>query len=72
MLPLWDEGAEGAGGRKSYPTNDIPNKHIYEAFLMIYLSILLLFTFCYFKGVNQRFTKAAILQFCNTLRESSR
>ena len=26
-------GAEGAGGRESYPTNDIPNKHIYDAFL---------------------------------------
>ena len=27
-------GAEGAGGRESYPTNDIPNKHIYHAFLI--------------------------------------
>ena len=35
--------AEGAGGRESYPTNDIPNKYIYDAFSMIYLSILLLF-----------------------------
>ena len=29
--------------RESYPTNDIPNKYIYDAFSMIYLSILLLF-----------------------------
>ena len=32
--------AEGAGGCESYPTNDIPNKYNYDAFLMIYLSIL--------------------------------
>ena len=31
LFPL---GAEGAGGRESYPTNDIPNKHIYDAFLI--------------------------------------
>ena len=43
LLPLRAEGAEGAGGRESYPTNDIPNKYIYNAFLMIYLSISLLF-----------------------------
>ena len=30
---------------ESYPTNDIPNKYIYDAFLMIYLSILLLLFF---------------------------
>ena len=33
---------EGARGRESYPPNDITNKYIYDAFLMIYLSILLL------------------------------
>ena len=33
--------AKGAVGRESYPINDIPNKYIYDAFLMIYLSILL-------------------------------
>ena len=38
---------------------------------MIYLSILLLlfFHFWYFKGVNQLFTKAVILQFCKTVRQ---
>ena len=25
LLPLGNEGAEGAGGRESHPTNDIPN-----------------------------------------------
>ena len=42
LLP-WIEEAEGTGGRESYPTNDIPNKYICDAFLIIYLSILLLF-----------------------------
>ena len=42
LLPL---EAEGVGSRESYPTNDIPNKYIYDAFLMIYLSILLLLFF---------------------------
>ena len=42
LLP-WIGEAEGAGGRESYPTNDIPNKYICDAFLIIYLSILLLF-----------------------------
>ena len=34
LLPVW---AEGAGGCESYPTSEIPNKYIYDAFLMIYL-----------------------------------
>ena len=48
LLSLWVEGggggggAEGAGGREYYPTNDIPNKYMYDAILIIYLSILLL------------------------------
>ena len=61
----------GAGGRESYPSNDIANKYIYDAVLMIYLSILLLLFF-HFLVLNQRFTKAVILQFCKTVRESSR
>ena len=71
LLPL---GAEGAGGFESYPTSEIPNKYIYDAFLMTYLPILLLlfFTFWHFKGVNRRFTKAVILQFCKTLRDISK
>ena len=32
-----------AGDSESFPTNDIPNKYIYDAFLMIYDAILLLF-----------------------------
>ena len=42
LLLLGSEGFEGSRGRTSHPTNDIPNKYIYDAFSMIYLSILLL------------------------------
>ena len=35
-------GVKEAGEREYYPTNDIPNKYIFDTFLMIYLSILLL------------------------------
>ena len=42
LLPL---GAEGAGSREFFQPNDITNKYIYDAFLMIYLSILLLLFF---------------------------
>ena len=51
----------------------MPSEDIYDDFLMIYLSAsFLFFTFFYFKGVNQKFTKAVILQFCKAVRESSR
>ena len=63
-------GAEGAVGLEFYPTSEIRNKYIYDAFLMIYLSILLLLflvTFWHFKGVNWR---AVILKFCKIVRES--
>ena len=39
LLPLEDEGN---GGREFFQPNGITNKYIYDAFLMIYLSILLL------------------------------
>ena len=42
LLPL---GTEGARGHESYPPNDVTNKHVYDAFLMIFLSILLLLFF---------------------------
>ena len=42
LLPL---GVEGDGGRESYPPNDETIKYIYDAFLKIYLSILLLLFF---------------------------
>ena len=45
LLPL---GAEGAGGSESCTTSEIPNKHIYDAFLMIYLSVVLLLFFSLF------------------------
>ena len=52
-------GNEGAGSRKCYPPSDITNKYIYDTFLMIYLSILLLLFFNFL--VLQRFTKSVIL-----------
>ena len=42
LLPL---GAEEAEGFESYPASEIPNKYMYDAFLMTYLLILLLFFF---------------------------
>ena len=42
LLPLVAEGAWGFG---SYSTSEIPNKYIYDAFLMTYLPILLLLFF---------------------------
>ena len=72
LLPL---GAEADRTSESCPTSETPNKHIYDALLMIYLSILLLLffvTFWHFKGVNWRFKKAVILQFCKIIREISR
>ena len=54
-------GSEGFGVCESYPTSEVSNKYIHDAFLMIYLYILFFFTFWYFKGVIQRFAKAVIL-----------
>ena len=42
LLPL---GAKGARGFESYTTSEIPNKYIYDVFLMIYVSILWLLFF---------------------------
>ena len=39
--------AERAGNRESYQTNDIPNKCVYDAFLLTYLPFLLLFIFIF-------------------------
>ena len=44
LLPLW---AKGTRGFESY-ASEIPNKYIYNAFLMIYLSILLLLFYSLF------------------------
>ena len=67
---LW--GTEGARGRESYSPSDIINKYIYDAFLMIDLSILFLLYFIYFELIrdSQR-TKAVILQFCKTVRQDN-
>ena len=55
--------AEGAGGRESYPTSDIPNKYIYDAFLMIYLAIFLLLF--HFLLLQLLIRDSQRLQFCN-------
>ena len=59
LLPL---GTEGAGGRESYPPNDITN--IYDAFLVIYLSVLLLLFFHFL--VLQR-SQSEIHKGCNSI-----
>ena len=41
-------GAEWAWGFESYPPSEIPNKYIYDAFLIIYLSILFAVAFSLF------------------------
>ena len=70
LLPVDSEGAEGVGGRESYPANDISNKYIYDAFYCLLFIVVIpyccFFTFWYFKGVNQRFTRVAVKQFCKT------
>ena len=50
LLPL---GTEGAGGFESYATSEIPNKYIYDAFLMTYLPILLLLFFSLFGTLKE-------------------
>ena len=62
LLPLGDEGT---GGFESYPTSEIPNKYIYDAFLMIYLSILLLLFF-HFLALQR--SKLGIHKGCNSVR----
>ena len=61
LLLSWE--VEGAGGFKSYPTSEIPNKYIYDGFLMTYspILLLLLFHFLTLQKTNQRLTKAVIL-----------
>ena len=62
------KGAEGARKHESHPTNDIPNKYIYDVFSMIYLIYIAVLTS--FKGVNQGFKKAVIMQFCKTVKKT--
>ena len=57
-------------GPRILPSNDIPSICIYDAFLMICLSILLLFI--HNLVLWRRFAKAVILQYCKSVRESSR
>ena len=49
-LPI---GEKGTGGFESYTTSKIPNKYIYDTFLMIYLCILLLLLISLF-GTSKR------------------
>ena len=60
LLPL---GADGAWGFESYPTSEIPNKYIYDGFLMFYLFILLLLFFSLFgtsKEIHKGFNSVVL------------
>ena len=65
MLPLGAEGAEGAGGCESYPTFYIPNKYTRYFFNDSFIYFVVAFSLF---GTS----KDVILQFCKTVRESSR
>ena len=65
LLPL---GTERAGGRESYPPNDIGNKYIYDAFfndLFIYFVIVV---FPFFGTSEVLIRDSQKLQFCNFVR----
>ena len=64
LLLLEAEEPEGAGGCESYPTSEISNKYIYDAFLMIYLPILLMLFFYFL--VLQR-SESEIHKACNSV-----
>ena len=70
------EGAERGGGRESYRANGISNKYFYDAFYcLLFVAVIpycCFFTFWYFKGVNHRFKRVAVPQFCKTGTENSR
>ena len=60
LLPL---GVKGARGFESYTTSEIPSKYIYDAFLMIYLSILMLLFFYLFVTSKELIGDSQRLQF---------
>ena len=85
LLPLESEGAEGGGGRESYPANDISNKYFYDAFYcllfiaafycLLFIAVIpycCFFTFWYFKGGNHRLKRAEVPQLCKTGTENSK
>ena len=61
LLPF---GTEGAGGSESYPPNDITNRYIYDAFLIIYLSVLL---FLFFHFLVLQRSQSEIHKGCNSI-----
>ena len=61
VLPL---GAEEAGDFEPYLTSEIPSKYIYDAFSMIYLSILLLL-FSHFLALQRSYSD--IHKGCNSV-----
>ena len=63
LLPL---GAEGTKGFESYSISETQDKYIYDAFLMIYLSILLLFCFFSLFGTSKELIRdSQRLSFCS-------
>ena len=52
LLPL---GTEGARGHESYPPNDVTNKHIFDAFLMIFFIYFVVAVFPLF-GTSEELT----------------
>ena len=50
LLPL---GAEAVRSRESYPTNDISNKYIYDAFIMSLFIYFLVVVFTLFGNSNE-------------------
>ena len=65
LLPL---GAERAWGFESYPITEVPNKYIYCAFFMIYLSILLLLFFSLFDTSKELIGDSQRLWVCSFVR----
>ena len=65
LLPL---GTKGARGFEFYINSEKPSKYIYHAFLMIYLSILLLLLFSLFGTSEELIRDSQRLWFCSFVR----
>ena len=69
LLPLQSEGAEGIGGRESYPANDISNKYIYYAFYCLLFIVAIPYCcFSLFGTLKELIRDSQGLQFRNFVR----